>query len=284
VRNETGSTILNGTTVRFSGASNGGGEARITAAPFLADGTFPSLYTIGVSTQDIEDGEDGLITVFGKVRGFDTTGVGVTETWEIGDILYANPIVAGALTKVKPTAPNNVIPVAALVKVDAENGEIFVRPTIDQKFSYGSFERTTDLAVAGINTSYVINFDTTEISNGVGIGTSTSHIQVDQSGLYQVDISAQIDSSDGGLQGATMYMWLRKNTINVDDSTRRQGVIGAAPSTNMSFAVTLSLDANDYIEIAYGSDSTSLRFDASAATAFAPSAAAVKVSVTQIQL
>ena len=281
VRNETGSTILNGTTVRFAGTSNGGGEARITAAPFLANGTFPSLYTIGVATQDIEDDEEGFITVFGKVRDLNTTGVGVTETWGIGDILYANPTVAGALTKVKPTAPNNVIPVAAIVKVDATQGEIFVRPTIDQKYSYGLFERTTDLSVVGINTAYVIPFDTTEISNGVGIGTTSSQLKVDQSGLYKIDISAQIDSSDSGLQGATMFMWVRKNGNDVTDSTRRQGIVGVAPSTNMSFSVNISLNANDYIEVAYAGDNNTLRFDAATATAFAPSTAAVKVTVTQ---
>ena len=281
VRNETGSTITNGTAVRFAGASNGNGESRLLAAPFLADGTFPSLYTIGVSTQDIEDQEDGLITVFGKIKGLNTTGIGVTESWVLGDILYANPTAAGKLTKVKPTAPNNVVPVAAVVKVDADEGEIFVRPTIEQKYSYGLFERTTDLSVAGINTAFVINFDTTEVSNGVGIGTTSSQLQVDQSGLYKIDISAQIDVAVGGLQAATMYMWLRKNGTNVDDSTRRQGVIGAAPSTNMSFSVNISLNANDYIEVAYAGDNTNLKFDASPVTAFAPSTASVKVSVTQ---
>ena len=280
-RNETGSTILNGTTVRFAGASNGDGEPRITAAPFLANGTFPALYTIGVATQDIEDDEEGFITVFGKVRDLNTTGVGVTETWAVGDILYANPSVAGALTKVKPTAPNNVVPIAAVVKVDATEGEIFVRPTIEQKYSYGLFSRTTDLAVAGINTAYVVNFDTTNVSNGVGIGTTSSKLVVDQSGLYKIDISAQIDSSSGGLQGATMYMWIRKNGNDVNDSTRRQGVVGAAPSTNMSFSVNINLNANDNIEIAYAGDNTALIFDASSANAFAPSTAAVKVTVTQ---
>lgn len=79
-------------------------------------------------------------------------------------------------------------------------------------------------------------------------------------------------------------MWVRKNGADVADSTRRQGVLGSAPSANIGFVVVISLAANDYIEIGYAGDSTSLRFDAAAATAFAPSTAAVKVGVTQIQL
>ena len=282
VRNNTGSTITNGTAVRFAGASMNG-TARLEVAPFEADGAFPSLYAFGIATQDIADGEDGLVTAWGKVRDIDTTGAG--ENWQVGNILYVSPTTAGALTNVKPTAPNNVVPIAAVLRVDATAGEIFVRPTVEQKKSYGKFERTTDLAVAATNTAYVIDFDTTEIANGVErVVGNTTRLQVDQSGLYQIDISAQVNASGGGFSSGTMYMWVRKNGVDVADSTRRQGVLGSAPSANISFVVVISLAADDYVEIGYAGDSTNLRFDAAAATAFAPSTAAVKVGVTQIQL
>jgi hypothetical protein len=283
VRNNTGSTILNGTAVRFDGAETNG-TARLEVAPLLADGTFPNLYGFGIATQDINNGEDGRVTVWGKVRDIDTTGPG-SETWTVGDILYASPSVAGQLTNVKPTAPDNVVPMAAVLRVDATAGEIFVRPTVEQKMSYGKFERTTDQAVVSTNTAYVLDFDTTEISNGVDrVVGNTSRLQVDRSGLYQVDVSAQVDATGGGFSSGTMFMWIRKNGVDVPDSTRRQGVLGSAPSANIGFTVVLSLDTDDYVEIAYGGDSTSLRFDAAAATAFAPSTAAVKVGVVQIQL
>lgn len=65
IRNETGSLIEDGTVVRFDGASLNGGAARLEAAPFLADGSFPSLYILGVTTQDIENEDDGFVTVWG---------------------------------------------------------------------------------------------------------------------------------------------------------------------------------------------------------------------------
>ncbi len=283
-RNMTGSTITDGTCVRFSGASING-EARIEATPFLANGTFPSLYTLGIATHDILNGNAGMITVFGKVRELDTTGTAVGESWQVGDILYANPNFPGGLTRVKPTAPNNVVPVAAVLLVDDTLGEIFVRPTIEQKKSYGKFARTTDLAIATINTAFVIPLNLTEVANGVELDTENpSRIKVDQSGLYQIDISAQIDLSGGGFSSATMYLWLRKNGVDVPDSTRRQGVLGSAPSANIGFSVVISLNTNDYIEIGYAGSSTDLSFDSANATAFAPSTTAVKVGVAQIQL
>lgn len=282
VRNNTGSTIANGTAVRFAGAETNS-TARLEIAPFEADGTFPSLYGLGIATQNIANGEDGRVTVWGKVRGINTTGG--AENWQIGNILYVSPTTAGGLTNVKPTAPNNVVPMAAVLRVDATEGEIFVRPTIEQQKSYGRFERTTDLAVAATNTAYVVDFDTTEIANGVErIVGNTSRLQVNQSGLYQIDVSAQVDASGGGFSSGTMYMWIRKNGVDIADSTRRQGVLGSAPSANIGFAIIVSLDADDYIEVGYAGDSTNLRFDSAAATSFAPSTAAVKVGVTQVQL
>lgn len=54
-KNNTGTTITNGSVVRFAGASMNG-ESTLEVAPFEGDGTFPSLYTLGVATQDIASG------------------------------------------------------------------------------------------------------------------------------------------------------------------------------------------------------------------------------------
>jgi len=282
VRNNTGSTIPNGTAVRFAGAEMNG-TSRLEVAPFLANGTFPSLYGFGITTQSIDDGEDGRVAVWGKVRNINTTGG--AENWQTGDILYVSPTVAGELTNIKPTAPNNVIPMAAVLNVDSTAGELFVRPTVEQQQSYGRFERTTDQTIASANTAYVVNFDTTEISNGVErVVGNTSRLQVNQSGLYQIDVSAQIDIGGGFFNSGTMYMWIRKNGVDVADSARRQGINSTSPANTLSFTFTISLDENDYVEIAYAGDDTELLFDASAATSFAPSTAAVKVGITQVQL
>jgi len=161
VQNNTGSTIANGTVVGFAGAST---DSALSIAPYIADGSQPSLYIVGVMTHDLPDtGEKGYCTAWGYVRGINTTA------FALGDVLYASPTVAGAFTNVKPTAPNNVIPVAAVLKVGASDGEIFVRPTIEQQRYYGDFNKTTDQSPAVINTAYALTFDNTRIANGVSI-------------------------------------------------------------------------------------------------------------------
>ncbi len=182
VENNTGVTIPNGTVVGFVGAGAGGA---LSVAPYLADGSQPSLYILGVMTHDLPDtGTQGYCTNWGYVRDLDTS------SFSVGDLLYPSPTVAGAFTNVKPTAPDNVIPIAACLVSDASDGVVFVRPTIEQMQYYGVFSKTTDATPAAINTAYTLTFDNTDISNGVTIGTPTSRIVVPASGLYQLEARA----------------------------------------------------------------------------------------------
>lgn len=284
VRNNTGTTIPNGTVVRFDGAEDLNGNSRLEIAPLIADGNMPGLYTVGVSTQDIPTGQDGRITIFGKVRNIDTTGNLVGETWNVGDILYVSPTVSGNFTKVKPTAPNNVTPIAAVLKSDPTDGELFIRPTIEQKESYGRFARTSNFNFDATNTAYALSYDTVEITNGAELGTSDTKIIVDQSGFYQVDINLQADATGGGFSSAILYCWLRINGVDVDNSTRKQGLLGSMPTSTFAYAVAISLNAGDELEIMVASNETNVVLDSETATSFSPSTASALVSVTQIQL
>lgn len=122
VRNNTGVQIPNGTAVRFSGVL--GASGIITVAPTLANGSVPSNYIIGVATEDIPNGEDGLVTHFGKVRGVNTSA------FAVGDVLYASPTVSGGLTATRPEAPNNIVSMAAVLS-SGNNGILFVRPHVE---------------------------------------------------------------------------------------------------------------------------------------------------------
>lgn len=272
VRNNTGVTIPNGTVVGFAGAATDA----VLVAPYLADGTAPSLYILGIMTHDLPDsGEKGYCTVWGFVRDVDTSA------FSVGDILYASPSVAGGLTNVKPTAPDNVIPVAACIVSDATAGVIFVRPTIQQMQYYGTFSKTTTATPVATNTAYALTFDNTEISNGVTIGTPTSRLVVPESGLYKIEASVQITS--GNSSAKNIWIWCRKNGTNIANSAR----LVTSDINNGYVPVFLvrdvSLAASDYIELMYASNDTNISIAPVAATAFAPAAPAVSLSITQVQ-
>lgn len=273
VRNRTGETIPNGSAVRFAGAEENG-TSRLLIFPFLGNGEFPSLYGLGITTQDIEDGDDGFVTVWGKIRDIDTS------QWNVGDILYVSANTAGELTNLKPTAPNNVIPFAAVLRKSALNGEIFVRPTIEQQKYYGRFGRTTTQTAANINVGYPVQFNDTEISNGVLIGSPSSRIVVSQSGFYQFDASVQIAASSNK---GVVHIWYRKNEEDVPLSARSTTVTNGDVFTS-HLTLQISLDANDYIEVIWATTAAGIILQAEPSPTVGPSVASVLLSVAQLHL
>lgn len=280
VRNNTGSTIPDGTVVQFIGAEIDG-EARLEVMPFLADGTYPSLYTLGITTQSIADGTDGRVTVWGKVRDLNTTGSTVGETWMMGQELYANPTITGALTNVKPTSPNNVVPVAAVLRVDATAGEIFVRPTIEQRYDYGTVSSTQTQVPTVVNTPYAITFDTLENYIGVSIVNNTE-VTFTQSGLYTLNFNVQ--SLSGSSSVKELYFWLRKNGVDVPYTTRIKSITGNGVYNTMHVAYNVSMDAGEHIEIMWASNDTDVSLSAAPATAFAPSSPSAYLHIDQSAL
>jgi len=276
-RNGTLSTIPEGTVVGFSGVN---GE--IDAAPYLADGAALEVYFIGVTTFDMLPGVAGPVTIYGKVRSLNTTGAPVGQTWVEGDILYASPLVAGGFTKVRPTAPNSVVVVAAVLTVSATDGEIMVRPTIPIGLSYGTFSSTADQTLAAINTATPITYTTTEISNGVTRGTPTSRLVVSESGFYHIAVSAQVTSTSASAKN--VFFWIAKNGTAVPDTTRAITMRESNAYHVVSTTYDLSLAASDYIQIMWAADSTNVTLDAVAASGFAPTAPSIITVVTQVQL
>jgi hypothetical protein len=204
-----------------------------------------------------------------------------TSAFAVGDLLYASPTVAGELTNVKPTAPDNVIPLASCVTSNATTGVIFVRPTITQMQYYGVFSKTTDQTPAAINTEYLLTFDSAQISNGVVIGGTTSQIIVPQSGLYKFDATVQITS--GSSSAKNVWVWFKKNGTAIANSARLVTSNVNNGYVPIALSETVSLAANEYVEMAFAADSTNVTIDNVAATAFAPAAPAIVLAVSQIQ-
>jgi hypothetical protein len=274
VQNNTGVMIPNGTVVGFTGAIP---DSALSVSPYLANGATPTLYIVGVMTHDLPDtGEKGYCTSWGFVRDVNTSA------FTLGDVLYASPTVAGAFTNVKPTAPNNVIPIAAVLQVGTTDGVIFVRPTIEQQLYYGEFTKTNSQSPVATNTAYPLLFTNTEIANGVSIGTTTSEIYVANAGLYNIATSVQITS--GNSSQKSIWVWLRKNgTTDVPNSARIASITLNNGYVVVTINEVLSLLANEFIEVMYASNSTNVSIATVAATAFAPAAPAVILAVTQTE-
>jgi hypothetical protein len=138
VKNQTGTTLPKGTLVGFAGTL--GSSGRLLVAPFLANGSGPSEYCVGVLSTDIPDGGDGFAVDHGKITGLNTSAF--TE----GTILYASATTAGQLTSARPVAPNNKITVAAVVNSSTTTGVLEIRVTLGSQLGNDELVELNSLA------------------------------------------------------------------------------------------------------------------------------------------
>ena len=280
VHNISGNTITNGTFVQFSGV-NGDNETP-TCVPFIANTSSVPLYSIGLLTVDIENGGYGRATVLGEVRDLNTTGSDVSELWQEGDLLWANPLFPGKLTKVKPTAPDVVISVAAVMRVDSTQGILLCRPVIFPRLYYGSFFDTTDQTVTSqqLNSPREIRYSNTQISSGFHI-SNNSQIVAENAGLYNYQFSLQIDSTNAS-SSQNIWIWYRKNGEDVPATASRLTVDRDYKVVAWNFIE--SMEIGEYFQLMWATDSVNVRLHAPPATAFCPSIPSVILTVTQVNL
>ena len=186
------------------------------------------------------------------------------------------------MTKIRPTAPNAVIVVAAVRTVDATDGIILVRPTIPMGLRYGTFYSDIDQTALLPNTAYGIAFDGTSSANGVSIGSPTSRIVVAEAGFYQFSVSLQLVS--GSSSAKNMWVWIAKNGTDVPNSAVKITNNINSGATTLHEQFTLSLEAGQYIELKWAVDDVDLFLDAIPATAFSPAGHSVILNVSQLQL
>ena len=130
VVNKTGANLLESQyrAVRIRLAAEGGSQGQRLAV-VLAQGNNDtnSTDTIGIVTENITDNQEGFICTSGIVRGINTTGSLQGETWADGDVIYLSPTIPGAITKVKPTAPDHSVVLGYVIYAHNVNGKIFVK-------------------------------------------------------------------------------------------------------------------------------------------------------------
>lgn len=112
VVNKTGSTILNGKVVYINGAQGNRPTVQLADkdSPITADST------IGITTHDLDNNEQGYITVFGSVRDLDT------NAFSEGDILYLGD--DGNITNIAPVFPAHIIQVGHVTVAHSVKGAI----------------------------------------------------------------------------------------------------------------------------------------------------------------
>jgi len=137
---------------------------------------------------------------------------------------------------------------------------------------------TTDQIAVATNTAYPISFENTYFENGMTInGGSNSQITVDKPGIYNFQMSGQLFS--GSSSAKTAQIWIRRNGIDVGYFAHAytEDQNGGYVEVNWNF--NIDLQAGQYIEIMWATDSTSFYFNSVAPSAPYPGISSVVMAV-----
>ena len=143
---------------------------------------------------------------------------------------------------------------------------------------YGTFYDTTTQTAAAINTAYALTFNSTNLSNGVYIGSPASRIYVAQNGVYNMQFSAQLDNTSGG--NHLIFIWLRINGVDVANSAGQVRLKGTDGELVTSWNYVEQLKAGDYFELVWSVDNTAVQILSQAAAAPVPAIPSIILTVT----
>lgn len=146
---------------------------------------------------------------------------------------------------------------------------------------YGSFYDTTQQNNSGASLVNLMRYNSTASTSGVKLGgTPTSRIIVTDTGIYNIQFSAQFNKTGGG--ASDIYVWLRQNGINVDASAGKVVITGPNAEVLPAWNYVLPLSAGDYIEFAWSSPDVNVFIEYAAATGSIPSIPSVIATVTWV--
>ncbi len=126
-------------------------------------------------------------------------------------------------------------------------------------FPYLAVQDSTDQTAASTTTAYAITYDTTDYSLGASLSNS-SRLNVSYSGLYNLQFSAQFVNTDSSIHD--IDIWFRKNGTDIANSNSRYSVPNRHGSIDGHLIAALNffiaLQKNDYVEIIWSTDSTTV--------------------------
>lgn len=229
-----------------------GQSGSITVAPAGASLT-SSDTIVGVATQNAAIGAFCRITVFGVVRGLNTTGQPVGETWADGDILYYSPSGSGALTKIKPTSPNAKCVIASIISAHQSTGSIQVE--IQRGSTLGGTDSNVEITSAADKDFLIYNGANGRWENKqLVLGTDTT-------GNYVATIAGtanQITVSGSGSESSAVTLSLPQDIattstptfagLNIGANTISEYIadtVGAMVTSNTESGISVTYDDAD---------------------------------------
>lgn len=143
---------------------------------------------------------------------------------------------------------------------------------------YGTFYDTTDQNAALADTAYAITFNSTDLSEGVFLGSPASRIYVDRPGAFNFQFSIQLSSTNSSSKD--VFIWARINGVDVANSATKITIKGSNESFVAAWNFVLRMNTGDYFELMWATTNINVQILADPATAFCPAIPSVIMTVS----
>jgi len=154
-------------------------------------------------------------------------------------------------------------------------------------FKYGAFSYIDGPQTAAAATVAILDLNTTDLSNGVSLGSPTSKIVISTAGTYNIIISVQVSGTSAQVDDFTL--WVRKNGVDIPHSASligtpaKHGAVNGHTILAVNFAYVLA--AGDYLQFCWTTDdgtSSIITYPAGLTAPIHPAAPGVIVTVIQV--
>lgn len=151
-----------------------------------------------------------------------------------------------------------------------------VTNAINSPRPHGSFYDTTTQTNASSVNGMKLNSVVEQF--GVRIGSPTSRVIIAETGIYNIQFSAQLDKDNSSSE--TIYIWLRINGVDVPYSASKVTIKDNSSETVLAWNFVVTMRAGDYFEIVWSSTDSTMKLLAEVATASTPAIPSVILTVT----
>ena len=133
-------------------------------------------------------------------------------------------------------------------------------------YPYGAFQDSTDQSIATITATANISLNTTDYALGTSL-VDGYKVKVDYSGLYNVQFSLQFVNTDTQIHDVDV--WFRKNGSDISNSNSKFSIPNSHGGTSGHLIAALNFNVelakNDYVHLAWATDSTQVTIEQLAA-------------------
>jgi hypothetical protein len=194
------------------------------------------------------------------------------------------PTTLDSLTDVNTPAPTN----GQVLTYDTSTGQWIASNTATPTPTgyYGAFQDDTTQTAVSANTAYPVKFNTTDLSNGVTVvndgSANLTRVTIANTGIYNVQFSLQLEKT-GGSGNFIIDIWLRKNGVDIPDTSGKVVLTGSANASPIVAAWNYLLDlaGGDYVQLMWSTTNNNAIIFAQGPVAPHPGVPSSILTVTQ---